>query len=81
MFVPGCPFQISLIFVGKARRPDPERGITQVGPELTCKARWLARDKHLSLFVLVISDEKSFITLIPGVNVINMFKAVTSEVS
>ncbi len=57
MFVPGKPFQPSLVFVGKARSLPKsgalERSFTRVGSGLTHKIQdrleRLARDKHPSL--------------------------------
>ncbi len=55
---------------------------SQVGPDLThnyySELERLTRDKHLGLFGLFINDEeKSFMTLTQGVDVINLFFFVT----
>jgi hypothetical protein len=78
----GKPFQLILMFVGKARslpsRRAPERLFIRVGSSLTNRQGWkgfpgtntLAYYKH-SLITVV----KSFITLAPGPNVMILFTA------
>jgi hypothetical protein len=56
----------------------PQRCSNQVGSDLICEYwTWLetfVRDKHSSLFGFLVSDkEKNLITLIAGVNIINIF--------
>ncbi len=71
MLVPGKPFQLSLMFVGKARG-GPERWFSRVGSGLTHKtidsAVKACQDQMpLAYFEnLQVTAVKSFITLAPG---------------
>ena len=84
MFVPGKPFQPSLMNADKAKAYLSEAPFRCSTPGLTCnhytRLEKLARDKHSSLLQKsVIYRQKSFITLGPGVNVIKLFSFVTVD--
>jgi hypothetical protein len=88
LFVPSIPFHASLVFASKARacpcgapfRHSPLGQAPGLDRKYYTRLKRIARDKHSSLFGLFPSvEEKSFVTLAPGVNVIKLVSFVADN--